>query len=544
MKQFFKSKKEIIILLVIFIIAALPRLFNLGNVPISLSDDEIRQGYSAYSFFVNQTGINGEYLPLGFKIDGFVFGPVSIYISSLFFKIFELNMFSVRLPYALCGIFSVVLSYLIGKQLFKNKAIAIISSVLMSFSVWSIQISRLAHDVDYALLFYLLGLYLFLIAKKNKMFLIVFSAIFFILGFYSYAATKVIYIPLLLAISWYKLKDLKQKQFLVFWILTIGAFLFFLFLAKTQGQAQYVGGQFFFQDINNASLNVELERRASFAPFFIEKVFHNKFTYWIGIFLNNYLNAFSSEYLFLSQETSGIYSVWGRGMLYAIELPFLLLGFCWLLLKNKKALIFITLMLLISPLPSGIGVMGKTYLTRSVFMIPWIYLVIGAGVYFLSIIIKNNKLRYLMFVVISLIYIYSVAGYFVQYYYDWSYYGAKYYSQSTKDLVNYINKEKEERKKIIIGGASQNTVLHYAFYNRINPEIIQDNFKNYNGLTKLSNVEFDNKCEIPDTVDPRLHIGDNSIYISPVFCNKKIEPDLTINKHDKTEDVWNIFINK
>jgi 4-amino-4-deoxy-L-arabinose transferase-like glycosyltransferase len=540
MNFFKKNKKKILILLTIFVVALLPRIWSLGSVPISLSDDEVRQGYEAYSFFKFGRGAYGEFLPLGFKIDGFVYGPISIYISSLFFWLFKLDALSVRLPYAICGTFSVLFIYQIARKISNSSIVGILTALTVSFSVWSIQVSRLAHDVAFSFLFYLIGTYLFLIAKKKGILPIILSAMFFSLGFYSYAATKVIFIPILLILSWYRFKDLRKKQLWIFWIILIFDFIFFLFLAKTQGLSQYNGGQFFFQDTVSTSLSVELERRASFEPAFIENIFHNKITYWTGVFLNNYLYAFSPNYLFLSQEASGIYSIWGRGMLYMIELPFLILGFCWMLLKNKKTLVFILLMLLISPLPSAIGVSRPTYLTRSVFMIPWLYILIGIGIYAVSQIIKNRKIKYLAYCLIILVYVYSISNYFSQYYYDWKYYGAKYYSKSTKDLVLLINKEKNKRTKIIIGGASHNTFLHYALYNRLNPQDVARSLRN--NPVVYQNIVFSESCLGDKADNPRSLMKNNSIYVASVSCNKKIKENSVIKAYDDSEVIWKIYL--
>src|SRR5512146_195611 len=96
------KKKEIIFFAAVLIIAAVLRLWMLGHVPISFSDDEIREVSNAYSIAKTGKDVLGNRLPLVFSLDGAsTYGQVPIYISGIFFLIMPLTPFVSRLPFAL-----------------------------------------------------------------------------------------------------------------------------------------------------------------------------------------------------------------------------------------------------------------------------------------------------------------------------------------------------------------------------------------------------------------------------------------------------------
>lgn len=532
MKKFIFKKKEFILLVLIIILASALRLWMLGQVPISMSDDEIREISASYSIAHTGKDVYGNFLPVVFNQDGFnTYGLVPIYARSLFFLFLDLNSFTGRLPYALSSIFSVILLYLIVKKLFNGK-IALISSFALSISVWQLQLSRIAIETNISLFLYLLGIFIFLYSK-NKTKLIVLSMTILFLAFYSYSAFKIFFLPLMFVLIWYKFKELTKKHILIIIATIIFAFVSFGFLSITQNASKYssnVGAPFFFLDKSQTALSVELERRASNEPQIIKAVYHNKFTYWSRIFATNYLTAFSPQYLFLNQEASGIYSIWGRGEMYIFELPFFIIGFLFLFLKKRREFYLVLLFLLISPLPSALGIGTPTWTSRSGFMVFWLYTFVGAGIYYLLTFKKQNY-RYLAFILIILFYLYAVVGYVFQYYSDWSRSNAKYFSKSTQDLIYVLNNYKSKGKKVIVAGTGGNTFLHYAFYNKLDPKLVQANMSK--NSIKFDNFTFQKDC--------LLKIPDNLVYIAPAGCKYEATPSSKIKTFDTNEAVWNIY---
>ncbi|RJQ25349.1 phospholipid carrier-dependent glycosyltransferase, partial [Candidatus Parcubacteria bacterium] len=118
------SKKiEIITFVIIVAIAALLRLYQIGNVPPSPDWDEVSLGYNAYSIMLTGRDEYGELLPVIMRsFDDYKPALYSYFIIP-FIKIFGLNTISVRLPSVVFGIIAVIATYFLTKELFKNSNI-------------------------------------------------------------------------------------------------------------------------------------------------------------------------------------------------------------------------------------------------------------------------------------------------------------------------------------------------------------------------------------------------------------------------------------
>lgn len=535
------SKKSLLnllpLILIIFLASAL-RLWMLGSVPISLSDDEIRETYVAYSIAHTAKDYYGNFLPAVFKMDGFnTYGPLPIYLSSLFYLFLPLNPFIARLPYALSAIGCIFLLYLVVKKLLNNNKIALASSFVLAVSVWHIQLSRFVIESNISLFFYLLAILVFLYSSKKIKWMLL-SMVLFFLSFYGYSAHKLFLLPSIVTLTWYRFKELSKKKLLMIIVTIFLAFGSYGILGVTQKALDYGGYPFFFLDKNKTSFAVELERRASNEPNFIETLYHNKFTYWTRIFTTNYLTAFSPQYLFLDQEANGIYSIWGRGVMYFIELPLLIIGFVYLYIKKRKEFFVVLLFLLASPLPSGLGVNSPTWMSRSELMVLWLSIFVGAGIYSLLTLFRDKKYQALCLALISTLYIYAIVGYVSQYYFDWSQTNAKYFSKSTKDLVEKINSYQSQGKHVIVSGGTGNTLLHLAFYNKIDPSTIQKIYKNKPIL--FQNIVFMEDCWV-HAGSPYDKIRAGNVYISKVSCQYEATPSAKIKEHAGSEVVWNIY---
>lgn len=518
-------------LILIILLASILRLYALGQVPISMSDDELRDTYHSYSIAKTGADYFGNPLPLVFGADGFnTYGPLPIYFSSLFFLFLPLNPFIARLPYVLASIGSVVVLFFVVKKILHNNKIALTSSFVLAVSVWHVQLGRFVMESGISLFVYLLAICLFLYSSK-KLKSIFLAMVVFFLSFYGYSAHKLFFLPAIIALIWYRFKELSKKQLLIIISTVFLAFGSYVVLGVTQKALDYSGTPLFFLDKQRTALAIELERRASNEPNIIESLYHNKFTYWGKTFATNYLIAFSPQYLFLNQEASGIYSIWGRGVMYLFELPLLIIGFVALYIKKRKEFIFVLLLLLISPLPSALGVNTPTWMSRSELMVLWLSIFVGAGIYYLITMFKNKNYKYIVFTIISLFYLYGVVGYLSQYYFDWSRSNAKYFSKSTKDLVYKIENYKKEGKQVLVAGAAQNTFLHYAFYNKLDPKIVQENINKY--PIKYVNFTFQKEC--------LKTIPNDLIYIASVNCRYKTAPSLVIKTYDNVEVIWNIY---
>ena len=149
-------------LAIILILAAFLRLYKLGSLPNSYTPDELAQGYTAYSII--QTGRDewGSQNWLNLRSFGDYKPPLQTLLMIPSIKIFGLTPFAVRLPNAIFGIATVLITYLIAQQLFDNTLISLLSSLFMSVSPWSLPMSRIALEANLVVFIISLAVFLFI----------------------------------------------------------------------------------------------------------------------------------------------------------------------------------------------------------------------------------------------------------------------------------------------------------------------------------------------------------------------------------------------
>ena len=160
-------------MLLVLALAFLLRFWRVWEIPPSLNWDEVSIGYNAYS--VMKTGRDewGKFLPLHFRAFGEYKLPIQIYASIPGIWLFGLNEVGVRITPVIFGSLTVLLTYFLAQEIFKDKKVALLSAFLLAVSPWHIQLTRASLESATAmclmigfLLFFLKGL------KKQKFFLL------------------------------------------------------------------------------------------------------------------------------------------------------------------------------------------------------------------------------------------------------------------------------------------------------------------------------------------------------------------------------------
>jgi 4-amino-4-deoxy-L-arabinose transferase-like glycosyltransferase len=541
MKEDFVKMKTKIFLILILLIASLLRFYHLGQMPSGITNDEAGYIYNAYSISQTLKDANGRFLPLSINLDN-PFSPVPIYINAVFLKIFGLSIFTGRFIYAALGVGSVLLLFLLAKQLFKNNKIALMSASVLAISPWHLHISRSAYEAGVALFFFLLAFLVFLknVEKGN----INWSLPFFLLAFYSYHATKIyflFFIPILILTH----QDLfkRKKELILFVVGSAMIILSFFYVGKRQ-QAFGRAEQFFFMDTSAASRMVDEEREKSSAPFILRQIFNNKPLFFLREIRENYLSAFSPQYLFLYGETSGLGGIYGtffRGEMYIIELLFLVLGISTLCQKYKSVRGVIFFSLLAAPLTTILS-KEATYVMRAVMMIPFLYLLVGLGIFsFISFIQKYppsaRKAAIIFFITW---YLFLLASYLYHYHFRYSIYGAESWFRSRRDLFSLIREQESDYQRINIAGVSRMFIFQYGVFAKVDPSEIQ---QAWSGPVprRLRKITFLGVC-IESDESPTEFLPPKTLYIVPDHCHKEATPSATIRDFgEPLRTVWKIY---
>ncbi len=511
------------LLIGILLLALFFRLNLLGRIPPGMTDDELREAYSASAIW--HTGhdlTRGLFLPFTFVVNNFSFSPVPIYIAAPFVGILGITPFSARLPFALAGVLSVLFTYIAARRLTRQQPVALFSAFVMSSNVWAIQISRLAHEAIFAQMFYLAGICVFLTDwRKKAPYYVGVSGVLLFLAFNSYDATKILYLPILIVLCMLKRKEFKKRNHALIIIVSCAVITFGIFSYLFLFQKAGVHGSAYtvFQNVESGQ-SVELARRASSAPELLKVLFHNKVTYYLDIFLHHFLYVFSPDFLFLNQEASGVLSLWLRGNLYYIELPLLLLGMVTLSSVNLPIFFFCVSLMFIGALPAGIGPEPFTYATRASFVLPWLTLFIGAGAIYLVNLVKKKLWKVCVIVLIASLYVYVIGGYLSQYYFEWSINNAAYFSKGTEDLIAYVSPLMNRYKTFEVANVNDTFVLHWALFNHTDVRKLQVFYKLKNQY-EFQPVKILLSCKNTGTEDPRMTMDTGEIYAANPSCHSQ-----------------------
>lgn len=532
-----------VILFFIILVAFALRFWQLGVVPFGITHDELGYVYNAYS--ISQTGRNvfGELLPFLTWVNqgGWPFLPVPIYLSAPFFWLFGLSATTGRMLPALLGVLDVILLFILVRKLFNNISLALLSAVFLSISPWHLHFSRSAYDPNYSVFFYLLAITSFLYEITKKRFPII-TSFCLLLAIFSYRATTLLLPPIFIVLLWYGIRQLKMSKKQIFGF-SIGILFVFLslFIVISLNGKKYIAETL--PDQKKIQEDIDIQIREAKGPLIIRRIFLNKPMYMIGKWRENYLNAYSPQFLFLYTEGSGIYSIWSRGRIYFIDIIFIIVGVFYLFKVNKSSTSFFISLLLIGGLPGMIG--GEPYSARN-FFLSVIFPVFSAGgvlLFLTSPLLKQWRKPLLIIIVLA--YMYAFSSYLFDYYERYAFYGAESWAKSLKDISQIVGENKERYSKVIVGTASFGDFMQYAFYTKLDPTFVQQVWrKNDNNKQAFSfkNVTFTNECfEDKNGNLSQFQYKTPVLYIVHNNCNKNV-PANNIIRDYFGNPIWKIYI--
>lgn len=355
-------------LLTIVFLAFFLRFNKLGEIPPSLSWDEVSLGYNAYSLLETGRDEHGKFLPLAtFEAYGDYKPPGYIYATVPFVALFGLNEFSVRVPSALAGSLTILVAYFLIRELFGNKSYRIykanrqshffplLSAFLLAISPWHLNLSRAGFEANLALFFIVMGIWLFFktIHVNGKWLLA--SVIFFVLALYTFNSAR-IFIPffglLLLIIYRQRLWQIKK------WVVVAGLLSAILLvpliphLLSTEGRLRFREVNIFsdLKPIETANKRIEIDKNMWWA-----KIIHNRRLLFALEMARHYFDNLNMNFLFINGDGNPKFSIRDVGQLYLWDLPFLVAGFYFLARKKEGEWFIPILWLLAGVLPAAVA---------------------------------------------------------------------------------------------------------------------------------------------------------------------------------------------
>lgn len=470
-------KKNWLIIAIIFGSFIL-RAVNLDKYPSGLNADEAALGYNAYSLIQTGKDEHGIAWPLVFRSFDDYKPPFYVYVTIPFVKLFGLNIWSVRLPSALAGVISVYLLYLLVKEIFKDKKyLPELSALLLTISPWHIHFSRGAWEVNLSTMLILFGVYMFLKSLSNKFYFYFFVAAF-VLSLYTYHSARIIAPLIAISLFLNYFKDLFQKKNTK--TLTICILMGIIFalpvafqLFSKEGQSRFSGVSIF-SDRGPLSWVEEMRRTNSEPNSIFTKIKYNKYSAYAAKFVNNYFLHFSPNFLFINGDKIDRSRVPGYGQLLPILLPFVLIGFIYLILHNKRESLIVLSWLFFSPVAASLTYQSPHALRAENMIIPLI-VITSVGVYqFLFYFKKWKSVLVYAGLIILIGLIYQFSGYLYSYFYRYQRELPTAWQYGFSELVSYLNNNSDKYKKIIISTRYDQPYILMAFFEKYPAEKLQE----------------------------------------------------------------------
>ncbi len=468
----FMSKYKLIIFGIV-LVAVVLRFYKLDTLPPSLEWDEVATGYDAYSILKTGKDQFGNFLPLTFRSLDDYKPPLYTYLTSASIFIWGWNDWAVRFPAALLGTLAILTTYGMAMEIFHNRKIAFLTSLLLAISPWHVNFSRLALETNSTVFFTTFGIWAFFKGLKNGIWLPL-SALLFCLNLYLYHNARV-FIPLfglvLIIINFRKLW--LQKTYLVISGVIIIIFCLRLIpiITSVEGQMRFAGTSIF-----STAMPYEIDQaKQTYAFWRIDdsnqgvgiygKVFHNQYVLFGLRLFRNYLSHFNPNFYIFTDDYPR-HHVPELGIVYIIELPLIILGL-YLLLKNynNKIRWLILLWILLAPMASSVT-RDVPHALRIEIILPTLQILTALGFYYLWS--KFAKKKYVK-VIIIILYLFNISFFLHQFYYHYSNETSKYWLYGRKEAAQFAESVKQNYDRVIVSTKLEQPHVFFLYYLKYDP---------------------------------------------------------------------------
>lgn len=424
-----KINLQIILIVLIVLIGAFFRLYNLSSNPPQPSVDEVSLGYNAYSILKTGADEYSAKFPVLLRAYDDFRPAIYSYLAIPFIAVFGLTPFAIRLPSVILSILTIIAVYFLARYLTKETGsikiwkidldIPIITSLFFAISPWSIYLSRIGHEVNASFSFLIFGLLFFFRFLDKKKWSLIFSALFLGLSFDSYQSTKII-IPILalvLFILFYK-NIIKERAMLILSIIAGAIVILPILLSAFDDQALIrFGATNLIGNSNEYFEQVSLRNLENIkSGDTLGRVFDNRKSAGALLISSAYVSHLNPVWLFFNKGDEPFKSP-NMGLLYLFEFPLIIASSLFLRKSgiSKKNLMVIISLALISIIPASITT-GYPHAMRAYSLLPVLMIFSSAGFFYVAKMIKNRR-ALLGFVCFSLIVIiFSILGFFHSYF--------------------------------------------------------------------------------------------------------------------------------
>jgi 4-amino-4-deoxy-L-arabinose transferase-like glycosyltransferase len=461
-----------IALILIIILGAILRFYQLGEAPAGLYIDEAGQGYSAYSIL--QTGKDefGKPWPIVFRSFTDFKTPVYTYLIAPIIPFLGLNSFTIRFPSAIFGVMTLPVLFLLIKKLSKNQTLALLATLLLAISPWHILFSRTDYECNVALFFYLVGIYLFYLGLRTP-WLVCISLVVLAISAIAYQSERFI-VPLTAMILLFRhrtqlISQNYRSKVVVGVVLGFIVVLPTLTIAFTPGFLARASGLNIFSTNKQLPAGTILDYQGVFS-----EVVNSAWFLSSKEFSALYLSYFSPRFMFDLGDYGPRSSYPDMATFFVWQFPFYLIGLV-ILFKNKflyPELKFLVLLLLIlTPIPAAITRDPYSSIRSLPLVVPQLIIIsLGISEFFK---LFNKKSKIIIASLIGGIVVYSVLHLYSSVIILNEYYRAVEWDYGLEEVCSYI-KDFYQEMPVIFDNSRDEMYIQVAFFLKYDPKLFQE----------------------------------------------------------------------
>lgn len=482
-----RNRKVFLILFLIILLASFVRFINVPGYPRIFNQDEALAGYDAYSLFKTARDHRGNFLPIFFeggsdRVDNRP--PIYFYITIPFVAIFGLNEFATELPAILFGIFTVLLTYFLTKEIFKKETIALLAAFFLAISPWHVFLSRFAAHTICTHFFLTSALFFWFKAIKYqpvKKYFLYLSGINFGILLYTYEVIKV-FLPFLffgLIFTYYQTIKRNKKIFIITLLLFL--LIVFPYILIHLSQWDKIQGRF-----NQVSIF--------------------NFSFWPLLLFFNYLiylhPKFFLTYCLLPVVMAamvGIYFLWQKRVRKKFQILF------WLII--------------ISLFPTALTI-PNPHTLRASLLLPILEIVAAYGFYKIYFLLKRKvyiKPKKILISLLSVLFLLLLLNFDFLFKTGYPYrFQGGFYKFGYKEVISYIKEHQDRYEKIVFTDKAPHGYLYFLFYLKYDPKKFQNLWPNIEKEYLPDQVQFIKGfdkykfCNIDECYSP----NENNLYVA------------------------------
>jgi 4-amino-4-deoxy-L-arabinose transferase-like glycosyltransferase len=489
-------------LLMILLVAIIFRLINLQKVPSGFHYDEAQSGYNGWLIANHLTNIHGQKWPTDIDYYGDFRPAVHSYLTALPIKIFGLNEFATRLPSALAGAITVWLIYLLAKEIFNDKKVALVAALFLSISPFHVVFSRGATDGIVEMMFVVAGFVALLkFWKQEKIWWLLITYLSWFMAFFTYPTSRLL-VPIftLIIIGCLWLSNKTRRRLLVPIVILLVIYLIFpwgisFMSGKGAGRFKQVS-VFSFPEVQRSLNQTITESGSAGINPLIVRIFANKIWAYGRDITYRQLSFFSSNVVLFDTTQPKWYQIPSMGLITAWEYIGLLFGVYFLVRKKERALAWFPLLsMLVAPLPSAVTFDAFPNFQRAIYLIPFWQIVAAFGWWGFY---QTLKKRYQKVFLggMAIIVLFFVGLFIYEYFYIAPYHEPFHRFYEQKEMAFYVNNEGKKYGSIGLSSWN-NPYIFYLFFNHLDvfdQKVIKPG-KYFLGDFQINNLQFyEDKC--------------------------------------------------